>query len=186
MWSSDVNDAVVKALSPTANEHVADIGAGVGAAASQTAHRAGRVFAIEPTPYMRRILSARARMSRRPYIVVDGSAEDTGLSDDSVHVIMAVNSMHHWTDMDAAIIELGRILRPNGRMLLVDENFEDPSHPDHKRWTAMHDESGHSHRFHMVDTDAIAAKLEAAGMPVRFHGEQAVAGRPAWMIDVRQ
>ena len=63
MWSSEVNDAVVASLSLTASEHIADIGAGVGAGATRAAGRAGQVFAVEPTPYMRRILSARSRLS---------------------------------------------------------------------------------------------------------------------------
>ena len=185
MWSSEVNDAVVDALSLRAGEHVVDIGAGVGAGASRAATHAGQVFAVEPTPYMRRILSLRSRTSRKPFAVVDGSAEATGLPDDSVHAVMAVNTMHHWTNIDDACSELARILRPGGRMLLVDENFEDPTHPDHERWTAMHEESGHAHHFHMVDTGAIAAKLEEAGVPVTFHGERHIAGRPAWVIEVR-
>lgn len=183
MWTSEVNDAVVRRLAPTASEHVADIGAGVGAGAVVAAKTAGQVFAIEPTPYMRRILSARSRAARKPFAIVDGSAERTGLPDDSVHVIMAVNTMHHWTDMDAACVELARILRPGGRMFLVDENFEDPSHPDHEMWTSGDDDE-HDHHFHMVDTEVITSKLAAAGVVVTAHGHDTIVGRPAWVIDV--
>ena len=186
MWSSEVNDAVVAALSLTASEHIADIGAGVGAGATRAAGRAGQVFAVEPTPYMRRILSARSRLSPHPFAVVDGSAEATGLPDNSMHAVMAVNTMHHWTDIDEACVELARILRPGGRMLLVDENFEDRTHPDHEKWTAMHEESGHGHHFHMVDTEAIAAKLAAPGVTTTFAGERHIAGRPAWVVEVQQ
>ena len=184
MWSSEVNEAVVAQLAPTSQEHVADIGAGVGAGAVVAAATAGHVFAVEPTNYMRRILSARSRTSRHPFSVVDGSAESTGLPTDSVHVVLAVNTMHHWTDMDAACIELTRILRPGGRMLLVDENFEDPTHPDHEEWTArQRDGGGHSHHFHMVDTESIAAKFEAAGLVVAFQGERPISESPAWVVE---
>ncbi len=185
MWSSEVNTAVVEVLGLHRNEYLADIGAGVGAGASKAAVSAGQVFAVEPTPYMRRILSARSRLSRNPFAVVAGSAEATTLPDDSMHAIMAVNTMHHWVDMDAACTELARVLRPGGRLLLVDENFDDPTHPDHEKWSSQHGEdSGHSHHFHMVDTDAVAANLSEAGLTVSAHGEGQFAGSPSWFVQI--
>ncbi len=38
--------------------------------------------------------------------VVDDSTEATGLPEKSMHAIMAVNTMHHWVDLDAACTEL--------------------------------------------------------------------------------
>lgn len=185
MWTSEVNVAVVDALALQGGEHLADIGAGVGAGASVAATQAGQVFAVEPTPYMRRILSARSRLSRKPFAVVNGSAEATTLPDDSMHAIMAVNTMHHWVDMEAACAELARILRPGGRMLLVDENFEDPTHPDHGMWTERHGGAdGHGHHFHMVDTEQIAATFDVAGLTISSHGDRRVAGRPSWVVEV--
>ena len=185
MWTSAVNVAVVDALELTSIDHLADIGAGVGAGASVAAAQAGQVFAVEPTPYMRRILSARSRLSRHPFAIVNGSAEATSLPDASMHAIMAVNTMHHWVDMDAACAELARVLRPDGRVLLVDENFEDPTHPDHEAWTARHgSENEHSHHFHMVDTEAVAQKFAANGLAVSNHGERDLAGSPSWFVEI--
>lgn len=183
MWTSQVNAAVVAQLAPTRNEHLADIGAGVGAGAVVAAERAGQVFAIEPTNYVRRILSMRSRLSANPFAIVDGSAEATGLPADSMHVIMAVNTMHHWVDVDAACVELARVRRPGGRMLLIDEDFDDPAHPDYERWSAQHEDGDHTHHFHMVDTEAIANKLEEVGISVSFHGKRPIVGRPAWVVE---
>ena len=66
------------------------------------------MVAVEPTPYMRRVLSVRrlGQRARSRIEVVDGAAEATGLADASVDAAWAVNSMHHWTDADAAVREL--------------------------------------------------------------------------------
>jgi demethylmenaquinone methyltransferase / 2-methoxy-6-polyprenyl-1,4-benzoquinol methylase len=34
--------------------------------------------------------------------------------------LWTVNTMHHWTDLDAAVSELGRVLRPGGRLVVLE------------------------------------------------------------------
>lgn len=36
----------------------------------------------------------------------------------------------------------------------------------------------------MVDTDLISERLTAAGTAVTAHGDQQIAGRPTWVIEV--
>lgn len=42
------------------------------------------------------------------------------LSDDSVDLVVSTASLHHWTDVDAVIASLDRVLRPGGRMWIYD------------------------------------------------------------------
>ena len=42
------------------------------------------------------------------------------LSGDSVDLIVSTASLHHWTDVDAVIASLCRVLRPGGRMWIYD------------------------------------------------------------------
>lgn len=183
MWRSDVNAAVIDRLAPSSGERVADIGAGVGAGTVLAARRGAHVIAIEPTGYMRRVLGLRRRAQRaRDRIeVIDGSAESTGLDAASVDAVWAVNSMHHWTDPDSAFTELARILRPGGRLILADEDFDDPTHPEHDAFSERH--SDHQHHFAMVDPAGIAAGLGAAGLVVTTSGKELVAGAPTLLIE---
>ena len=77
MWRSDVNDAVVDLVAPVAGERVVDIGAGMGPGTVRAARAGASVVAVEPTPYMRWILTARRRVhkARDRITVVDAAAE---------------------------------------------------------------------------------------------------------------
>ena len=183
MWRSDVNEAVVARLAPSSGERVVDIGAGAGAGTMVAARRGAHVVAVEPTGYMRRVLHLRRleQRARSRIEVVDGAAEATGLDAGSVDAVWAVNSMHHWTDPAAAIRELARILRPGGRLLLADEDFDDPTHPDHESFTERH--SDHSHHFDTVDPASMADDLRALGFVVATAGKEPVAGAPTLLIE---
>lgn len=176
MWRSEVNDAVVGMLDPKPGETVVDIGAGVGAGVAALVPTGASVVAVEPTPYMRRILAVRRLALRHPVRVVDGAAESMPVDDRSVDGAMAVNTLHHWTDHAAAGAELARVLRPGGRAVLIDEDFDDPRHPDHDRFAA--DDGGHAHGFSMVDAARVAEHLRAAGLHVERSGKEDVVGRP--------
>ena len=91
-----------------------------------------------------------------------------------------MNVMHHFTDLDAAIGELNRVLRPNGRLLLVDESFDDPSHPEHERFGARRAKSGL--HFDHVDPANVASLLAAAGFTVQEASARQFNGRPAKVI----
>ena len=186
MWRSELNDAVVDLVAPLPGERVVDVGAGAGAATVVAAKRGASVMAVEPTPYMRRVLSGRrlAQRNRAQIRIVDGAAEATGLPDASADAAWAVNTMHHWTDMPAGARELARILAPGGRVVLVDEDFDDPAHPDHERFGGGHgDGDGEGdHAFHMVDADSVASELRAAGLEVSQAGKDDVADRPAIVV----
>ena len=183
MWSSDVNEAVVDRLAPSSGERAVDIGAGVGAGTVVAARRGAHVIAVEPTGYMRRVLGVRrlGQRARSRIEVVDGAAASTGLDGDSVDAVWAVNSMHHWTDHDAAVRELARILRPGGRLLLADEDFDDPAHPDHEAFTERH--ADHAHHFAMVDVQHMAAGLRAAGLDVTTADKELLAGAPTLVLE---
>lgn len=183
MWASEVNSAVVDSISPMSTETVMDIGAGVGAATMVAIESGCRVMAIEPTPYMRRVLALRLMAARASdqVEVVDGTAEATTVASASIDAAWAVNTMHHWSDLTAGIAELARVLTPGGRLLLVDEDFDDPAHPDFERFSARRSDE-HAHHFHTVDPDAVAAAMAESGLAVGSAGRDHLAGRPAIVI----
>lgn len=180
MWTSAVGREVVRSLAPREGERVVDLGAGMGSASVVAARSGARVLAVDPTPYMRSILRLRRRWQRRrdAITVIDGAAESIPLADASVDALWTVNTIHHWTERAAACRELARVMRPGGRVLLVDEDFDDPSHPDHARWKRARARHG----FEEVDPATLADACRAAGF-ARAEGERtSLAGLPVKLV----
>jgi SAM-dependent methyltransferase len=198
MWSSEVNAAVVDLLAPAEAERVVDIGAGMGPGTVLAARAGASVVAIEPTPFMRSILKTRrlASRDRDRITVVDGAAEKIPVDDGSIDAVWAVNTMHHWVDPERAAVEIARVLKPGGRVVLVDENFADPEHPEYETWGSKHhadgnDHDGHEdhdhgdhdhgddhHGFSMVDAEHMAERLTDAGLVDADTGTRSLADRP--------
>ena len=182
MWRSPVSREVVRDVAPRPGERVVDVGAGMGPATVLAAKHGASVLAVDPTPYMRRMLSVRrlGQRRRKAIRVADGSAESIPLDDHSVDALWTVNTMHHWTNMDAAVRELARVLRPGGRLLLVDEDFDEPEHP---AFLHMQDRRAHRARhFTEIDPAAVEAKLVAAGFAKVEGSNGSMAARPVKMV----
>jgi ubiquinone/menaquinone biosynthesis C-methylase UbiE len=181
MWTSEVNREVVRSLAPLQGECVVDLGAGMGAATVEAARRGATIIAVDPMPYMRGILRLRRAWQRhRAAIrVVAGAAESIPLEDGSVDALWTVNTIHHWTERDQASRELARVMKKGGRLLLVDEDFDDPTHPEHRRVRARRD---HERPFEQVDPVLIAAALTAADFAAAEGSRTTIAGRPSKLI----
>lgn len=178
MWRSDVNEAVVELIAPMPGERVVDVGAGMGAGAFRAAAAGAHVTAVEPTPFMRRVSGLRRLASRHRgrVAVVDGTAERLPLDAHGTDALWAVNTMHHWTDLGQGAAEIARVIRPGGRVLLVDEVFTDPAHPDYERFGRQHE--GDHHGFTMVEADQVVRLLQAAGLVEVEAAHRGIAGRP--------
>lgn len=96
---------------------VADVGAGTGIFSRLLLERGCRVTAVEPNAEMRE--DAVRQLGGLPgFQAVPGSAEETGLPDDSVEAITCAQAFH-WFDRDAARREFRRILKPGGKVVLI-------------------------------------------------------------------
>lgn len=186
MWNSPVSDAVVDLVAPRPGELVVDLGAGMGPAAMRAARLGAQVVAVDPTPMMRRVLSSRRRVSseRGRISVHDGAAEALPLADACADGLWSVNTMHHWSDLGAGLAEIARVLRPGGRIVLVDEDFADPTHPSH----AAHQKraADHQHHFDHVEPDDVATRLGTHDVEIIEAARRSIAGRPAVVIHARR
>jgi ubiquinone/menaquinone biosynthesis C-methylase UbiE len=96
------------------------VGAGTGQLARLFAPRCATVYAVEPDPAMRQV--AAASLVGWPGIeIVAASAEQTGLHDQSIDLIVIGNAFHRFKP--EACAELRRILRPAGWIAVFTYKF---------------------------------------------------------------
>jgi SAM-dependent methyltransferase len=91
-----------------------ELAAGTGKFTRQLVSRIAHVVAVEPDPGMRRML-----VSGCPGVdVIDGSAEQVPLADDTVDAVFVAQAFH-WFDNEPALREIARVLRPGGALVVM-------------------------------------------------------------------
>ena len=149
----------------------------MGPATVEAASRGAHVVAVDPSRFMRAVLGFRRQFQKNPGLITveAGVAEKIPLSKGSTDVVYAVNAVHHWVDLEASIEEIVRVTSSQGRVLLVDEDFTNPDHPQHEK---HHD---HEEEMTKVDVDAIRDIFERLGLEAT--GEKVLlTGLPVKMI----
>jgi SAM-dependent methyltransferase len=113
---------------------------------------AERVCGIDPSPGMLRQATRHNR--GRDIELRLGTAADTGFPDDSFDVVVSVNNVAMWPDLEAGIRELRRVARPRGRLLI-----------------AWHSAAGRSPiaRKNALPEEKLARIAHALGEPTRRH-----------------
>jgi SAM-dependent methyltransferase len=96
---------------------IADVGSGTGISAELFLKKGWRVFGIEPNRAMREA-AERLLVDYPNFHSVNGSAQDTTLSDQGVHLIVAAQAFH-WFNSDETRAEFTRILKPGGFIALI-------------------------------------------------------------------
>ena len=91
-----------------------DLAAGTGKLTRLLTPTGAWTVAVEPVEGMRRVL----RATLPAVAVLAGTAEALPLADAAVDAVTVAQAFH-WFDADAAFAELGRVLRPGGRVGLV-------------------------------------------------------------------
>lgn len=96
-------------IAPSSGKAIADIAAGTGIFTEQIAQWGNTVFVVEPNRSMRRL--ARRRLTGfENCVFVDGTAESTGLPDQSVDMVVSAQAFH-WFDLTKTKAEFKRIGR---------------------------------------------------------------------------
>jgi ubiquinone/menaquinone biosynthesis C-methylase UbiE len=102
-------------------DRVVDVGCGPGTALREAARRGGVGIGIDPSPRMRGLAALLTRWgARRTVTYLDGFAEAMPCDDASADIVWALSSAHHWTDRARALAEVHRVLRPGGRLLILE------------------------------------------------------------------
>lgn len=111
-------EALLKLLPPMV---IADLGAGEGAFALLLAQRAQRVIAVDTSARM--IEVGREQALRQGIANVEyrqGDMEEVPIDDRMVDLVFFSQSLHHALHPERAVSEARRILRPGGRVVILD------------------------------------------------------------------
>ncbi len=116
-YPTEILDFLSSELGFSNSSLVADIGSGTGLLTKIFLENGNSVFAVEPNKEMReageKILTEFPKLKS-----IDGTAEETTLTENSVDFITAGQAFH-WFDIVKTKIEFKRILKPNGFVALV-------------------------------------------------------------------
>lgn len=113
-----VAEALLRLMPPMI---IADLGAGEGAFALMLAQQAEKVIAVDSSPKMIEVgrdLAARHGAARIEYRL--GDMEELPIDAASVDIAFFSQSLHHALHPQRAIEEAARILRPGGRVVILD------------------------------------------------------------------
>jgi ubiquinone/menaquinone biosynthesis C-methylase UbiE len=113
-YSPEVVDLPASRLGLGSDAHVLDLGAGTGKLTRLLVKRFARVTAVEPDQSMLAVLT----QATQCYLALEGRADAIPLGDRSVDAVF-VGQAFHWFDVDKALAEIGRVLRPRGGLVLV-------------------------------------------------------------------
>ena len=102
---------------------IVDIGCGTGSALRHvsTKIKDGSLVGIDPVPRMIEIARelTEYHTSKCSITFKIGSAEDIPLSDDLADYVFAFDSIDHWQDIDNGLVEIGRVIKPAGKFIVV-------------------------------------------------------------------
>ena len=108
---------------------ILDVGCGGGKTVNRLAQLApqGKVFGIDYSPdmveYSKKVNQKLIAQNRVE--IVEGSVEKMGLPNDYFDLVSAFETYYFWTNFPDALKEIKRVLKPGGKLLLVNEMVQD-------------------------------------------------------------
>jgi ArsR family transcriptional regulator len=151
MYGSAFAHAALLALIP-AHWTVADLGCGTGPLSAALAPRVARVIAVDHSAAM--LKAAKARLKGLDHVQVrDGALEALPLDDREVDAALMVLVLTYVPDVAAALLEAARVLKPGGRLVIVDLMRHDRD--DFRRAMGQHSLG--------FDADELRASIKTAG-----------------------
>jgi ubiquinone/menaquinone biosynthesis C-methylase UbiE len=119
MWFRENHRLIVQVVDPPAKARILDLGCGTGQLAARLAQRVphGSVFGVDPAEEMIRA----ARRHRRKNLSFEvGSSNAIPARARAFDIVVSTISFHHWTRPVESLREIARVLRPEGRIFILD------------------------------------------------------------------
>jgi arsenite methyltransferase len=115
------------ALAPRPGERILDVGSGPGFLAAEIAQdvgAAGLVHGVDPSAAMLDIARRRASAGdAAPLRFGPGAADALPLADGTFDAVVCTQVLEYVDDVAAALAEMRRVLRPGGRLLVLDTDW---------------------------------------------------------------
>jgi ubiquinone/menaquinone biosynthesis C-methylase UbiE len=162
-----VEDAITAALSGVPIRTLLDLGTGTGRMLELLGPQIERGLGLDLSLDM--LAFARARLDRaglRHCSVRQGDIYDLALPNNSVDAVVIHQVLHFLDDGARAIVEAARVLRPAGRLLVIDFAPHDLEFLRHE----------HAHRRLGFARETVAQWMKAAGLEFSLH--QSLASQP--------
>jgi len=116
-YSKSAIDFIFNTANLNQQSTVADIGSGTGILSKHFLDKVHDVYAIEPDNDMR-IVAEEIFEKNKSFHSIDGTSDQTHLSDNSIDLI-CVGQAIHWFDPNPTKDEFARILKPNGWLAIL-------------------------------------------------------------------
>ena len=112
---------LVEALEPAPGDRVLDLGCGAGHAGFAVATTGAAVMAVDASARMLETALALAQdRGLKGYEAVRADVGSLPFPDGSFDGVVSRYSAHHWPDVVGALREAARVLRPGGRVVVID------------------------------------------------------------------
>ena len=114
--NGELRSILLDNLTGDSRDLLLDVGGGTGLLTETLSDIFSEVLVLEPDP---RKLEYGA--GRRPAVgFIRGSVQKIPMAPGTVGTLVSVAAFHHFPDQDAALEEMGRVLKPQGKLLLVE------------------------------------------------------------------
>jgi SAM-dependent methyltransferase len=165
-----------EALAVRAGERALDVGSGTGSqtrALADAVGPEGSALGVEPHPGLRAVAEERAAGGRAAF--ADGDALALPLPDASVDVVWCERVLQHLTQPERAVAEMVRVLRPGGRVALLDTDWATTIlHPGDPKITAALTSGALTSAANPYSGRRLVGQATAAGLVVDDRGSQAL------------
>jgi ubiquinone/menaquinone biosynthesis C-methylase UbiE len=126
-----INRAAIAALAVQPDDHVLDVGCGSGRSLELLVPLVpnGSISGVDPSPLMvsRACRRNRRAISRNNAMIAVAAVEALPFEAETFDAIMSVHTLYFWPDLGSAALELSRVLRPGGRLVLAFRTSANPA-----------------------------------------------------------
>lgn len=164
---------IMEAFSPYIHGDVIEYGAGIGTMSELVAPLSETLTLVEPSSNL--LAPLRSRFGKESKVTVEGESLEShvaNLGGNTVDTVIMVNVLEHIEDDQAALLNLFRVLRPGGHLLIFVPALQFLM----SRVDLMH---GHFRRYHRPD---LKAKITAAGGDILTCRYFDLAGVGPWLL----
>jgi len=109
---------VFRYLGPVMGKKILDLGCGTGNYSLELARRGATVTAIDPSREMLALAREKARIEKLEITLVKGEAEKMPFEKKSFDAIVSVTACEFFKDIEMAVDEMTRVLKPTGKIVI--------------------------------------------------------------------